>query len=203
VVLVSTVDVEDLVARCVEGDDGAKALFYTEYTGLVERAIIRKLGQVIGSGSVRSEVEDIRSEVFARLFQNDRSPLRGLKKPGAINAWLMTVAGNHTVDYVRRWSRRERVQTSMAEETGDRYFGSPEDLAIANERRELLEERLDELPAQDRLILELFYVHGLKYAEIAEVISMNINTMSARLRRAKSKLRALLEEDRDAIAWRR
>ncbi len=195
----SSVDIGELITRCVEGDDGAKAWFYTEYNELVERAITRKLARVTGISPVQSDVEDIRDEVFMRLLGNTNSPLQRLRRPEAISAWLMTVAGNHTVDYVRQWSRRMHLHASVAKESHAEYWGNPAEEAIAHERSALLDERLARLPPQDRLILDLFFMQGLKYAEIAEVLDLNINTVSARLRRAKAKLRRLLEEDRDEV----
>lgn len=192
--------VGELVARCIGNDDQAKAQFFTKYGELVERAIARKLALVTGTAPAPSDVEDIRNEVFARLLGNSCTPLRRLKKPGALNAWLMTIAGNHAVDCLRRQARRDRLHASVARESHESYGGSPAEEAMARERYARLADGLAELPAQDRLVLDLFFVQGLKYAEIAEVVGLNINTVSARLRRAKAKLRRLLEEDYDEFA---
>ena len=60
-------------------------------------------------------------------------------------------------------------------------------------------DKLAALSGPDCLVLDLYYLHQLKYAEIADVLGHNINTVSARIRRAKTKLRALLEEEWDDI----
>lgn len=195
----STANVGCLIAQCLDGDDEAQAKFYTEYNELVERAIMRKLASTTGMAPLRADVEDIRNEVFARLLRKESSPLRRLRKPGAINAWLITVAANYTVDHIRRWSRRMEVQACAASEVGTPYNKSPDEEAIAGERTALLDEGLSQLADGDRLILELFFVQGLKYVEIAEMLDMNINTVSTRLRRAKTKLRHLLKEGLDGL----
>jgi RNA polymerase sigma factor (sigma-70 family) len=67
--------------------------------------------------------------------------------------------------------------------------------AIRREAQTELDEKLRALPPVDRLIVELFFMQGLKYCEIAEVTGLNINSVSAKLRRSKQKLRALMERD--------
>ena len=192
----SRLDVAELIERCLQGDGQAQAEFYTEYHRLIERAITRKLVRSVGAAAAQSDVEDIRHEVFERLLGDNCSRLRRLKKPQSIDAWLITVAGNHTIDYLRQRARETRLHASMAHESHEPYYTSPADEAMADERNRRLAERFAELSDQDRLILDLFFVQGLRYAQLAEVLGLNINTASARLRRAKAKLRRLLEEDR-------
>lgn len=192
--------VSDLVARCIAGDLEAQALFYTNYNGLVERAVTRKWLQVMGARPRRADVEDIRNEVFTQLLGDRCRKLGTLHNPKAIDAWMMTVAGNHTIDHLRRQSRADRLHASMVEEVRDAYVESPDQVAMAREAGSCVHAGLAELPVQDRLILELFFLQGLKYAEIAEVVGLNINTAAARLRRAKCKLRSQLKGEWDELA---
>jgi RNA polymerase sigma factor (sigma-70 family) len=67
--------------------------------------------------------------------------------------------------------------------------------AMTGERDLVLSRCLSALSDEERLILNLFFMHGRKYVEIAEMTGRNVNTVSAKLRRAKAKLRRLLEEE--------
>lgn len=192
-------NVADLIARCVAGDPEAQACLYTGYNGLVERAVARRWAKVTGTRPPFLDVEDIRDEVFARLLWDNCQKLRCLKEPEAIDAWLMTVAGNYTVDYLRKRFRNGQVRASMVSEAQEPYGSNPEDAARAKELSARVAEGLAKLVDRDRLILELFYVQGLRYAEIADIVGLNINTMAARLRRGKEKLRRLLEGSRDEL----
>lgn len=88
----------------------------------------------------------------------------------------------------------------MAKETGEeRYNEGPDARAIAPERQALVNKHLSALSYGERLVLDLFFVQGLKHVEIARVLGININTASARLRHARAKLRNLLEEDRHEL----
>ena len=192
-------DVAGLIACCVRGDDQAQARFYAEFAGLVRCAVVRKLGATGAYDALRSDVDDMCNEVFARLFADDCRLLRRLHKPRSIQAWLMTIAQNHAVDQVRKWGVRWRTQAVAKETHEQRYNEGPDARAIASERLALLNKHLNALSYHERLVLDLFFVQGLKHVEIARVLGININTASARLRRAKAKLRNLVEEDRHEL----
>jgi len=188
-----------LVAQCVQGDDQAQARFYAAYDELIRCAVIRKLIAAGVYDVLRADVDDMCNEVFARVFADDCRLLRRLHQPRSLRAWLMTVAQHHAVDQIRKWGSRWRTQAAARDVDEERYGPSPETHAVASERRDLLNKRLAGLAHHERLVLDLFYVQGLKHAEMAEVLGLNINTASARLRRAKAKLRSLLEEDRHEL----
>ena len=188
--------VAELVERCVRGDDQAQALFYTEHVDLVRRSAAYTLRSYSNESLLMSEVEDICNEVFIRLFADGCRSLRSLKKPKSVRAWLVTVTRRYTVDYIRKWAGQDRLRTAEMREESEPYGQDAEQQAITGEREVMLTKCLSALSDEERLILTLFFVHGRKYIEIAAMTGRNINTVSAKLRRAKVKLRRLLEEER-------
>lgn len=188
-------EVANLIARCAEGLDSAKAQFYSQYGGLIRRAVARKISQVNAHAPAAVEVDDTCHEVFVRLFSDDCRALRRLKQPRSINAWLMTVSQNHTITVLRKRSVQDQTLVFAAREQPVEYFASPEEAVVHDERNAALQDKMIALPHADRLILELYFLQDLKYAEIAELVGLNINTVSAKLRRAKAKLRKLMEEE--------
>lgn len=188
-------DLADLIAGCRQGQDGAKAQFYSRYTGLIRRAVARRLARVGPAALAAADVDDICHEIFVRLFSDDCRALGSIKNPKSINAWLMTVAQNHTVTHFRKRTLRDHTLVSAAREGPEEYSASPADAIIHDERRAFLEDKLVSLAPGDRLIVELYFLQDLKYAEIAQLVGLNINTVSGKLRRAKAKLRKLMEEE--------
>ncbi len=186
-------DVADLVGRCVQGDDSAKAEFINEYGPVVRRAVARKLGTFSDLPPLRLDVEDLCGDIFARLLADDCRPLAALNNPRCIYAWLVAVSRNHVVDCIRKRSTRMRTHVAMVQETEEAYAASPAEEAMARESAGRVRAEVAALEPEDRLVIELFYLQGLRYAEIAELTSQNINTVGARIRRAKAKLRASLE----------
>ncbi|MFH0777503.1 MAG: RNA polymerase sigma factor [Candidatus Eisenbacteria bacterium] len=188
-------DVAELVNRCVRGDDQAQALFYTQHVDVVRRSAAYTLRSYSNESPLINEVEDICNEVFVRLFTDSCRSLRSLRNPKSVKAWLVTVTRRYTVDYIRKWGGDRVRRVEMREE--HESYGSDSEQQVANGERDVMLSRcLSALSDEERLILTLFFVHGRKYIEIAAVTGRNINTVSAKLRRAKAKLRRLLEEER-------
>ena len=197
-------DVADLVERCLQGDDQAKAVFFSEYVNVVRCAVRRRLAGAPAATLLRSEIEDVCNDVFERLFRDNCQLFRKLRKPASIEAWLVTIAQNYTVDYLRKWSiRHPRTSDSQVSSAADGvrdeggvYGQSSDQYAMAVEQTDIVRKCVASLTAEERLMVDLFFTHGLKHAEVAGAMGLNINTVSAKLRRTKIKLRRLLEEER-------
>lgn len=187
-------DVGDLIRRCVAGDAEAQASFCAEYLPVIERAVAWKYKRYTGEPPVRSEVEDVRNDIMERLLARECAALRQLRSPRSIDAWLLTVAQNAVLDQLRKDSKRRRALEAVAKETPKRYEGAADRGALRSEASERLTTGLRALSAPDRLVVELFYIHGLSYAEMADMLGENINTLSARLRRARVILKQLLDD---------
>lgn len=178
-----------LIARCLDGDDAAKAEFINAYSEFVHRCVARKLASLSAHPPVRQDVEDIANDILVRLLEHDCAVLATIREHRSIHAWLLVVCGNFTIDYVRKWSRRMQMQIAMAREPAAEYTPTPAKAIAKDELRETLTGWLAALPDRERLVLELYYTHGKKYAEIAEITGQNINTVATNIRRARARLR--------------
>jgi len=187
--------VAPLIARCIEGDDSAKAEFIAAYDDLLRRSVTRKLHAVVSGGEFENDIEDICHEVYIRLFRDDCAALAKLQKPRSIDSWLMTISQNHVYSFLRKRKVQIAKESSIARETAASYQESPENRALVAEHLSMIQDKLKGLAVKDRLILQLYYLHDLKYSEIAETLSLNINTVASRLTRAKARLRESLDED--------
>ena len=188
-------NVADLIVRCMRDDDEAQALFYTLYLDTVRRSVVRRLQMSSSGAALMGEADDVANEVFARIFADHCRALRTVRNPESIRAWLVTIAGHCAVDYMRKWAGRTLANSDRVNEPEAVYGALCEDKVIESERDAVLSKCLAALPDEECLIVTLFYLHGRKYVEIAEMTGKNINTVSAKLRRAKSKLKRLVEEE--------
>lgn len=188
-------EVAPLIARCIRGDDAAKAEFIAAYDDLVRRSVTRKLHAVSAGREFENDIEDICHDVYIRLFRDDCAALAKLREPRSIDSWLMTVTQNHVYSFLRKRKVQLTKESSIARESASSYEESPEARALVAENLALIQEKIKSLAAKDRLILQLYYLHDLKYSEIAETLSLNINTVASRLTRAKARLRERFSED--------
>lgn len=190
--------VSELVARCVAGEDAAQAIFVSEYGPVVRRAVLRKLRSLAHVTPVRSDADDICHEVFERLLEHGCRRLAELRQPESIVYWLTSVAQRQVIASVRRWTSRSKLYEAAQREPITVLEPGPDLAAIANENAEQVRLGLERLPASDRLVLELYYLQGLQYSEIAQITGRKIGVISSQIHRAKRKLRELLECSADS-----
>ena len=191
--------IERRIEQCIAGDAEAQAALCADCADLIKNAVLRQLTRLSVSASEYNQADDFAQEVLERLLANDCALLRKLHQPRSLNAWLVTLARRHVIDRLRKDAARARYETAYVAEDRTEYGVSPESGEAAAERKEAVRRALSGLPDSDRIVLELYYVEGLRYAEISAILGLKINTCSARLRRAKAKLRQIIEESRDAF----
>ena len=127
--------------------------------------------------------EDLLQETFLRAL---------LALPEAhtnIRAWLYRVARNLALMALRQ---RER-QADLSEEEWDAI--PAEGPALSPEERELLQTALAALEEQERRIVVLHAVTGLKHREIAQLLELPLATVLSKYHRALKKLKVRLEGD--------
>ena len=191
----------ELIASCLRGDDIARATFLLEFAGVVRQAVARKLAAMAGAPALRVEVDDLCNDVLAKLLADDCRVLRTLRDPRRIRAWLVVVAQRHCMDHLRRAAVRAQAERALWQEehAGQAAGDSPADIAARGESARRARRLLENLAAPERLAVDLYFFHGCSYAEIAAMTGANINTVAARLHRAKAKLRKAWEQDDVAL----
>lgn len=191
---------EELVARCVRRDRKAWTEFVREYEGLVKRAVWYKINRM-NSKALRSEADDIVQEVFLKLWEDNK--LTSVRDTSKLKGWLVIVAINKTINYAtRRWNK-EKWTRSLEEKLVDEELtledvipAKGSDQSKALELKELTERALEEistLKIRDRKILNLS-LGGKRHTDIAEKMSMPVNTVATIISRAKGKVREGIKE---------
>ncbi len=101
---------------------------------------------------------------------------------GSPVAWLLSIARNVLIDEVRRGRTLVPLPDALADPRAE-----PEDsLGVA--------EVLAELPASQRQLLELVYVHGYSHAETAAILGASEGAVKTGVWRARSAFKRLYEE---------
>ncbi|WPK13086.1 RNA polymerase sigma factor [Lysinibacillus louembei] len=124
-----------------------------------------------------SEAEDIVQDVYMTLMRQ--------KKPFDnevhLKAWLIKVTFNKCKDYFK--SSRVKKTVPITEEMS---FTAKEEQIVLPE--------IFELNPKERTIVYLHYYEGYTTEEIANLLEMKVNTVGSKLRRARMKLKKILEE---------
>jgi RNA polymerase sigma-70 factor (ECF subfamily) len=148
-------------------------------------------GYLQGSLRCPAEAEDLTQEAFLRLFRH----LRGGGEVANVRAWLFRVAHRLAIDESRRLQRAGSViATDPAdEEAVSSQERGAEQRVLDAERQRSMEIALGRLSARERQCLEL-RAEGLRYREIAEVLSIRIPTVQTMLARAVKKIAEVTHE---------
>jgi len=181
----------DLIARVGEGDRRAFEL-------LIERhaAAVLRLATAVSDPST---AEDAMQQTFLNVYQHAAS-FRG---DASVRTWLLTIARNTAFRLHGKTQREELVEEPLMQLGLDAGWGSddPEAIAIAAERKGALREALSLLSAEDREVLVLRDLEGLRGSEAAEVLGIGERALKSRLHRARLRLamalRGLVPEDDD------
>jgi RNA polymerase sigma factor (sigma-70 family) len=107
------------------------------------------------------------------------------------STWVLTFVHRRAVDLVRREERRRgEPEGALPEPAGP----GADEAVVARSRREIVQDALSRLPADQREAIELAYFGGLTQAELAERLSQPLGTIKSRMFTGLSRLRVLLAE---------
>ena len=134
--------------------------------------------------------EEIVQEVFLAVWRN---PDAYDQTRGSVKAWLMGMSHHRAVDAVRREeaSRRRAEETLPEAPDPDPAEAVVEELGLPQERA-AVRDALDQLPREQRQVIELMYYDGLSQSMISERLSLPLGTVKSRTLLGMRRLRAAL-----------
>lgn len=138
----------------------------------------------------RSVAEDVAQESFLALW---RSGSRYDRARGSVRTWTLGIVHNRAIDALRRSSVHDRRRAN--EEGLEQELEAPErtdDQAMSNAASQEIRVALDELPNEQRHVIELAYFGGFTHTEIASMLDTPIGTVKGRMRLGLEKLRGHL-----------
>jgi RNA polymerase sigma-70 factor (ECF subfamily) len=128
--------------------------------------------------------EDALQEVFVKIWA-DRKQLTGISN---FNAWIFRVAKNHVLNGLKKMARETLILTEIARDmntgTEDTY-----NLLSYKDVHAVLKTGMEELPPQQKLVMELSRDEGLKYEEIGARLNISPLTVKKHAAQALQYLR--------------
>ena len=189
---------DDLRLLLLRRDPTAMELLVRQFIAPVHRLAVMVLGQ---AGSPE-DVEEIASDVFARVWERiaEYDPERS-----TLLNWVLMITKYMALDYRRRLVR-------------DRFTGggdakvipldaapepvapsSPEEDALRQDRCASLRQAIDRLPESDRTLLVRRYFLEEPIADIARDLGLTRTAVDNRLSRARQALRAQLADQKEVL----
>jgi RNA polymerase sigma-70 factor (ECF subfamily) len=187
---------EAMLDACRKGSEVGWRRLFNEYSPLLYRSIL-------AMGAPTEVAEDVVSDVFVRLIEDDYRRLREatFANEKQFRWWFVTIARRRYLDVAERRARETEFdeQSPGSPAALRQSHGNPTADALLAElgTREEIEAALARLTLTERYYVRLCYFEGLKHREIAELAGATVGGISAVIARAKGKMRERLKEKHD------
>ncbi len=179
-----------LIQRALDGDQKAFKKLQAKYHEAIYNLIYRMIRE-------KDEVEDLTQEAFIKAFTS----LASFNDEYAFSTWLYKIATNNSIDYIRRKKLQtfsidkpiESKESDYSYELPDSTY-EPDQEMIQRQRKKLMEDAINSLPAKYRQVIHLRHVEEKEYQEIAEMLNLPLGTVKAHIFRAREMLNKYLRD---------
>lgn len=171
-------NLEELISACKNKDALGQKQLYNQYK-IVLFSICRRYI------NVNEDAEDVLVEAFVKIFEK----IDDYKNEGSFEGWMKRIAVNESLMFLRK----KRKIISELSETHYEISESPHYDDDFDEVKIL--ELFDKLPDGYRTILNLYVVEGYKHKEIAEMLSISINTSKSQLILARKRMQEIIKSN--------
>lgn len=143
--------------------------------------------------------EDITIQTFSKAFEK----ISTYKSEFAFNTWLITIAKNLHIDFIRK-TKQDRFM-DIGEEEENPYLNIPddspsiEDELIYEQNLTTLKECIKQLKPHYQEVIQLRYFQEKSYNEIAEEIQEPLTNVKVKLLRAKKLLTELIQNKKEKL----
>jgi len=191
-----------LIIACERGDENAWSDLVARFTATVRSA-------ARSASTTEDAAEDLAQSIWAELYglrtRKDGSPASKLayySGRGSLAGWLRAVVAQLAVDMFRKQSRLVQTEEDADLERLARVaeghpivagMSTPEE-SVSNrfaqtDMQDALNHAVQELPAEDRLLVKLYYFDNLRLREAGAALGVHEATASRRLTRIQTDLR--------------
>jgi len=191
-------DEKRLLQGCLAQDKKSWDAFVDKYSRLISHAIARTLRKY--SHSTENQiVEDLFHTVFLSLIENNSKKLRQFQWRCKLSGWLVMIATNMTIDFLRKQKDHLSLNGESAEEVPlkDKIPNGnplPDQIIDEQEERIIFEQIKNGLTSRERLFVELYYCRDLSADEVANVLNTTKNNVYQLNNRVRLKMQEMVKE---------
>ncbi|WP_316795038.1 RNA polymerase sigma-70 factor [Pedobacter agri] len=146
---------------------------------------------------VKSDViaEEIVQEAFLRFW------IKGKAVSTMINveSFLVTIVRNRSIDILRKVKSEQKFDKERLSEWNEGHNDTEEQVML-NEGKKILQEAIDNLPAQQRLVYQLCHQQNMKYDDAARALNLSPETVKSYMKLALKSLRKFIKSNSDYLA---
>ncbi|MBN2457339.1 MAG: sigma-70 family RNA polymerase sigma factor [Sedimentisphaerales bacterium] len=184
-----------LVELSRQGDSEATERLILKYQHRIYNVILRMCGNV-------DDAAELTQDTFVKVIKN----IGNFQARSSFYTWLFRIAVNLTLNYCQRDMRLSissldtqidsssgKPRQTLKELLADDSSIDPSAVAANKELCRLLIQMLMNLDESMRVLIVLRDIEGMNYAQIAQILGLELGTVKSRLSRARNALREKLE----------
>ena len=177
------------IARIVDylgADDRRKAAAeYAYFVNQYSQQVLDFMVRMVGS---KADAEELAQNAFVKAF----SRIESFEGRATFLTWVSRIAYNESINHLKRrkirWIDIDEVPVADSDQLDNELSTGSE------ERIRLMEEAIDILPPDERMLVHLYYYEDKPLQEIAYVMDAEPNALAVRLHRIRKKLLIMIKE---------
>jgi len=184
---------EQLISAICKGEEYAIEILYERYHRYTYSLAYRILRDP-------QAAEDIVQDTFLSIWRKAPSYQA---QHGSVHSWLQAIVRHRAIDKVRAAAHRDHQWTPL--QVDNEQDPPDEQLDVweqtwQGEQHRIICAVLDQIPAEQRVVIELAYFGGYTHTEISEQCHIPLGTVKGRMRLGLQKMKILLAEQELDVA---
>jgi len=188
-------DDDVLVEQCRKGDSRAMETLIIKYQDRIYNVILKICGNT-------DDAAELTQDTFVKVLQN----IDKFQSRSSFYTWAFRIAVNLTINYCKRKVKlglksidtqidgnSEQTKKTLKALLKDDKSADPAAVAENKELADLILTAVMQLDDVHRTVVVLRDIEGMNYAQIADILDVNLGTVKSRLSRARSQLREIME----------
>ena len=144
----------------------------------------------------KKDAEELSQDAFVKAYRS----LASFRFQSSFCTWVCRIAYHEALDHLRRqkqhWVDIEDVQLAERQPADEEFSTDRE------ERIQLMEEAIDDLPPDEQMLIHLYYYKEKPLREIAYIMDANPKALATRLHRIRRKLLSTINSKEDETSRR-
>ena len=182
---------DELIARTQAGEAAA-------FDELIVKYSPRLYGLVYNMTSNHEDTHDLMQDIWAKAYRS----INGFRGRSSFYTWIHSIGVNMTINFLKKRGRRAHMSLDDVDANiqHDKEFleltasSTPIREANLNELQKRLNEAMQRLSNDHRVVVTMFDIQGMPHAEIAKILGISEGTVRSRLFYAHRQLQNFLTE---------
>ncbi|KAF2511201.1 RNA polymerase sigma factor [Flavobacterium foetidum] len=180
----SAISDQHYIDKILQGDASVFAVLVDRYKDMVFTLALKMIKN-------REEAEETAQDTFVKAYKS----LGKFKGDSKFSTWIYKIAYNACLDRLKK-NKKEDSNISIDEFSSNLVKTMDNALSLLEEaeRRQTIQNCLNLLPADENLLLTLFYFDDQSLEEIGKIMNISANNAKVKLFRSRQKLAVILRK---------